>query len=314
MLQRIRALSLDVAAGALAGGLLACAASAARMPWAWYLALPLSVWLIYTADHLLDARRIGRNGAPESFRHRFHYRHFRVLAALWILGAGACGVVVLWGLPRELLIWGGVLGLLAVFHLAFAQWTGFLYFPRELSVALIYTAGVWFGPLVLAGSVGGPSDHGAGPGPGPTGFGAGYGPWPLFVALMGLFFLAAFSNLIVFSLFEREADEREAPNSLVLRLGEARSIALLWIMAGLAPLGALWLALRSVEYVLFGGRAVVDEALFTGAAGLVLLLAVTLPLYVYQSGERYRVRERYRGLLDGIFLLYALPWLLWITF
>ena len=54
LLQLFQAFSLDVVIGALAVGLFAIKLLLVRPnPW-WWLVLALSVWVVYTADHLID--------------------------------------------------------------------------------------------------------------------------------------------------------------------------------------------------------------------------------------------------------------------
>lgn len=276
MYQYSRLLSLDVALGSVAGASLAAyiCGTLGRMPWSWWLLLPLIVWLIYTADHLLDARRIGPDAAAP--RHQFHYRHFRVLASLLLLGSIVAGVVILLYLPRPLLYVGLGLGAAALLHLCFAQWTAFRRYPAEAIIALLYTAGVWFGPLLT-----------------PPGVPRGIGPEALRSSLV-LFFLSAFTNLVVFSLFERETDARESPNTIVAMLGVKKSEGLLYtgLIVSLAISGAL--LRRSGESVSFW---------------LVLLLfcVANVPLAVYATRGFFARDERYRAVCDGVFIAYALP-------
>jgi len=44
------------------------------------ISLGLTVWIIYTADHLLDAKKF-KNKMRLTERHRFHQRHFKVITA-----------------------------------------------------------------------------------------------------------------------------------------------------------------------------------------------------------------------------------------
>src|SRR5689334_7150262 len=76
-------LSVDVALGAVC-----CAAWFATLfevtlrPHA-FVVLGLTVWIIYTADHLLDAKRT--EGVASTKRHRFHQQHFSFLVVVLIL-------------------------------------------------------------------------------------------------------------------------------------------------------------------------------------------------------------------------------------
>ncbi|NJL13528.1 MAG: hypothetical protein HC913_11335 [Microscillaceae bacterium] len=81
-----RILSLDVVLGvilmALLGGHI-CHHPVEKVVLA---ALGLTVWLIYTLDHLLDAYQIPP--PAHTLRHRFHQQYFGLLVFFWFLGAG----------------------------------------------------------------------------------------------------------------------------------------------------------------------------------------------------------------------------------
>ena len=76
-------LSIDVAAGAVI-----CALFFARLfevqikPYG-LISLGLTVWIIYTADHLLDGIKTHHRAATK--RHQFHQYHFKVLCVVMIV-------------------------------------------------------------------------------------------------------------------------------------------------------------------------------------------------------------------------------------
>ena len=141
-----RALSLDVVGGALCGGMLAEAVTGAQMRLAWWVALACAVWVVYTLDHLLDARR---GSGALSYRHRFHRRHAGVLVALAtllvVVGAGAACFLR----PSVLRVGVGLAAGCAL-YLASAQGLLLPGLPKEPVAALFYAAGIWVGPLAVA--------------------------------------------------------------------------------------------------------------------------------------------------------------------
>ncbi len=287
--QWIRTLSLDIVAGSLAGGTLFAWLFYApeAMPWSWWCVLALSVWIIYTADHLLDARRLGADaGTP---RHRFHYRHFRALAlALFLAATGSLALTVL-PLPRPLVLSGLWLGGGALLHLLCAQLAGRIAYPAELVIAMLYTAGIGFAPLVLANAIGQPTIF----------------AWHCTT----LFFLAALGNLIAFSLFEATVDRREAPGRLLALMGITGARL---VLLAIAPLSLLFAGAAAMQTA---GAA--NPAAEWTAIG-VLLLACLLPPIVYATrefGAGYLAqRERYRAICDAVFVLYLVPPLVaWLT-
>lgn len=266
-------LSLDVAAGSLGGGLMAASLAGQKMPWAWHLLLPLSVWLIYTLDHLMDARRLGANA--HTFRHLFHFRNFRLLAGIWIvlaLTALVLGGFFLW--PDG--FWFGIiLGALTGIHLLLVMLAGDRAAPwltKELGVAVVYTVGIW--GLPWWGT-------------------AGDAPW--LIPMAGQFFLLSLVNLLEFSLFEFEIDEQDGHTSFVRGIGRNRARQLIYVLLGLTILvGLIVVAIWPYQLILYG------EMIFL-AMGTGLGLILTREPF-------FAVQERYRALGDAVFLLpYLVP-------
>lgn len=137
-------LSLDVCIGAIGSGAVAQTIWRSRMKNAWWWILPLSVWVIYTADHLFDAWKLRGNAV--NARHRFHHDHFTLLTTL----AGIAALAAFFGAVyylRDLVVLGGLLvGAFALVHIVLAFW-GRVRIGKEVSVAVIYTFGVWYAPV-----------------------------------------------------------------------------------------------------------------------------------------------------------------------
>ena len=265
----IRVLSLDVVAGAACGGLLAEHAAGARMGPAWWVALLAAVWSIYTADHLLDTCSV-RELRTE--RHRFHRRHFQALsvalAAVVVLGLAAA-----LALRPTVLAAGAALACAALVYLVSAQGALLGRMPKEPVAALLYTAGVWSGPLLT---------------------GEGHGSWPL--AAAGLHGLAAFLNLLVLGIFEAAIDRDQAARSLALAWGPARARgrAVALAVTGLAFALALAVLAPAPERAVFA----------------VLAVLVATPAVMLVHDGWFGRAERYRVWGDSAFLLGALPRLL----
>jgi hypothetical protein len=265
----LRVLSLDVVAGAACGGLLAEHAAGARMRPAWWIALLAAVWSIYTADHLLDTCSV-RDLHTE--RHRFHRRHFQALCV--VLGvAVVAGLAAAMALRPAVLAAGAALAAAALVYLVSAQGALLGRLPKEPVAALLYTAGVWSGPLLT---------------------GEAHGSWPL--AAAGLHGLAAFLNLLVLGVFETAIDREQAARSLALAWGPAR-----------ARMGAVALSLLglAVALVLACLAPPPERAVFA-----VLAILVATPAVMLVHDGWFGRNERYRAWGDSAFLLGALPRLL----
>ena len=72
----------------------------------------IAIWIIYTADHLRDAKNLENPSMP---RHQFHKRNFKSI--IWALGIMAClGFVNLFFLPQRVLIYGTVTVLIVAIY------------------------------------------------------------------------------------------------------------------------------------------------------------------------------------------------------
>jgi hypothetical protein len=239
------------------------------MPLVWWIALPLSVWVIYTTDHLLDAYRLQERASTP--RHRFHHRYFRPIALVWGLGLLSCLTWIPWLAPPRLLWFGLGMGGLVLLHLALVflvKDRTSLLFIKELGVGGIYAAGVWGGPLAL---------H--------------LGHWPSGIAwLFGQFFLLAMINLLAFSMYEHDIDEQDGHTSFVRAVGRRGARSLIMGMG----IGVILLGLWAWHAHPGPLRPAVQGVLM---AMLALLWLVSFWPRWFAQAERYRIWG------DAVFLL-----------
>lgn len=202
-------LSLDITAGAIIFMYFLSMEFGTPVHWSEAVALGLAVWIIYTVDHLLDARIANK---PISPRRKFHRQYFKVLF-FFTASAFCFGLWVMTLLSREIMITGGVLATLTVSYLTFIQiYERFAF--KEILVAIGYAGGVSLIPfsyleLVVAWH------------------------WGSIVLL----FLTALINLILFSWFERKQDQEEGFTSLVLVVGEEKVSMILGVIFVLVMIG-----------------------------------------------------------------------------
>ena len=125
----------------------------APVRWLPALLLFLTVWLIYVADRLLDAR----TGWTKTPRHEFYRRNFRKALNTWIVVLAATAGLVCWGLTYPVLLRGFAmlaavfLYLVAVHQLSSGVWVGL----KEAAVAVLFALGT---SLPAWGSVRSPHD------------------------------------------------------------------------------------------------------------------------------------------------------------
>ncbi|EPG64615.1 LA_0991 family prenyltransferase-like protein [Leptospira wolffii] len=270
----IHVLSLDICLGVIGSGALATSVTGAKMKPAWWILLPLSVWVIYTLDHLLDGQKSGTDSVNP--RHKFHYDYRKPLIVACSVAALVCAALALLLLREIVLLGGAILAALAFLHLGIARW-GRLRFGKEFSVALIYTLGVWFGPLLIVG----------------------FRSWAVPVLLL-LFFLGTVLNLVMNSLMEADLDAKEGQVYLLSALSP--ELAKEWTLR-LSLLGFLTSLLLAAGMRKFAPGVSVSSS-------IVIALICAVPGGILKYSDRFRDSQNYRILGEGVFILGLLPLLL----
>ncbi len=143
--QRITWLSFDVVFGAMAGMLFFTRLLRVNVFWEAYALLGMAVWCIYTADHLLDSRKLPI-GLSED-RHKFHRNHFKaLLISLLVVGlVGIFGAISFFGFSVELFLGAGLGVLILGIMLFIRKFVAKNVWLKELSSAVLYVVGIsWF--------------------------------------------------------------------------------------------------------------------------------------------------------------------------
>ena len=230
----ISILSLDVVAGAVVCAIFFIRVLDTSVTYS-LVPLGLTVWIIYTADHLLDAHRIGH--AASSPRHLFHQRHFNKLRI-----AMGCVAVLdllsLWFVSRAVLMGGIVLAFLVLLLMLMQRAYPWL---REIIVSVLYTCGVLL-PSIAQARISYTVAHSL-----------------LFIQ----FSLVALTNLLVLSWLDRECDFKDGLTSFTLLAGQSMSQVMIWTSFALSMI----LSLAQVYY-----HMLMAPAFIVGAMEAVLLL------------------------------------------
>jgi hypothetical protein len=199
-------LSLDIVLGALATSFFASQLFASDPGWIWYITLALTVWLLYTGDHMLDALKNRKKIEREL--HYFIMKNRKSL--VWSMGLVAVvNMLLIFNLlDQELMKYALFLaGLVLLFYAmrhVFRK-NRLLSIPGEVFVLLLYLAGTWMGPAVAKEG----------------GFEAGQG-------MIALIFIGVLlMNLGVISLYDMKLDSRMGITSLANLLGMKRTKNLL---------------------------------------------------------------------------------------
>ncbi|MCB1173719.1 MAG: hypothetical protein KDK39_09150 [Leptospiraceae bacterium] len=237
----------------------------------YYLSLALAVWIIYIGDHFLDALHFsGQIAVP---RYHFFQQHRILWFGLLMFVASALVSLVTCYLPSRLLIAGMGMAAIAATHLFIAfRWRRWPWL-KELAVALIFSTGIILGPW--------------------SKFEFGFHR-PILAIWLHIF-LASWSNLISFAIFERSLDRRQSAWSQVLWLGLPINRCLVMILSTTNTV--LCIALVFILEIQPLSTLVFLPVTFGGA----LLPAAMLLNYVF-----WKRQQRYRRFADLVFLLYIL--------
>lgn len=229
-----------------------------------FICLGLTVWIIYSADHLMDAIKV--TGEASTLRHRFHQEHFKWLVILLLL-ASVIDFVLLFFLRAQVLYAGIFLICIVMVYLLLSAW---LIYLKEIAVASLYCGGVLLPTLSVKES--------------------GMVATDLFVMLC--FFLTALINVIMFAWFDHESDIRDGSNSFSTKFGKDFTKKLLIILFGLQLifLVILMSTNKSLSFLVFGSMNGILYLLFVRSAQ-------------FNRAEYYRLLGDAVFLIPALFLL-----------
>lgn len=196
----INLLSLDVAIGAIITALFFSKQLLAPVRVYGIVALGLTVWVIYTADRLMDVRYLTEPASSE--RHRFHQKHHKPLCvAIVIIVLIVCALMIF--IRPSVLIGGLILAPVITIYLLVQRMLP----VKEFTVALLYTLGVFLPAWPENWQIIGHAS-----------------------VLISQLFLVALTNLLLFAWFEYDADSKMKQASLATRLGKKTVSTLLIIL------------------------------------------------------------------------------------
>jgi hypothetical protein len=211
--QHVNILSLDVVAGAVISGLFFAKIFHTSLSLYSLISLALTVWIIYTLDHLRDARSIRQIASTD--RHRFHQKYFRIIL-LTVVVAMVIDLTIVWFLPKRLLKLGVFLWCIVLVYLVFQRYLKFL---KEFFVACLYTSGILLPSLAtLTGDL-----------------------QPVQFIVIAKFFITALMNLLLFSAFDYTEDRNQQQHSFVTWFGPVSTKYAILILGLLNVASGLWL-------------------------------------------------------------------------
>lgn len=265
-LQIVQSLSLDVVLGAIISSLFVAKYLSVQLSVSHLLSLGIAIWLIYTIDHLADAREI--QYPATSARHLLHQRHFRKIALAAVLLA-LIGLYLLTYLAWSLILWGVILSVFVVIYFAIVRLLQqSVFFHKELAIAVLYAIGIFLAPIHL--------------------YGTSLTGLPLI--LLGQYILLAFINVQIISWYECETDRKDGLTSYITVAGRKRGMQSItisvWTLFGSIVVGI------SLAYQL--------DLHFLRVQYVILTMGFTLQCIILF--DSYFVRHRrYRYWADAVF-------------
>lgn len=141
-------LSVDIVLGSIGSSVLAVKVLSTHLPNAYWYALPISVWIIYAFDHLIDALKVGEDTKTEKYT--FHYLHWKSICAGVFLAIMLLFTIIIKNLNTKTIEYGLILSFLIFVYILINLFLNsiFKFFPRELIIAIGYIAGTWGIPLM----------------------------------------------------------------------------------------------------------------------------------------------------------------------
>ena len=262
-------LSLDILLGALASSCFAAQLFGGNPGWVWWLTLAMTVWVLYTGDHMLDAWKHRKKVEREM--HFFMLKNRKVLR--FSLGAVALVdfMLIINLMDRELMKYALVMaGLVLLFYAmrhVFRK-NRVLHIPGEIFVLLLYMAGTWLGPAVVF-------EHS---------FEVGHGMIALIFA--GVLLM----NLGVISLYDIKLDSRLGLVSIARALGVKKTKNML-----LGSSLAIYL-ISLLQFLVFGVDRFSQFALILAGMATIYLLVLNFP-------SRFRKNDYYRLTADAVLFM-----------
>ncbi len=261
-------LSLDVAVGAIICTLFFSKIFNIEVGISAILCLGLSVWIIYTADHLLDTYGIQHQASTS--RHRFHQQNKNLLSVI-LLVAFVITIPQLFFIRKPVLLGGIILSaIIALYFLLQKQ----LRYLKELFGAFLYVGGVLLVPLSLKFEYLS-STH---------------------IILIIQFFITALLNLLLFSWFDYQKDSIDHRESFATIVGPSQAKKTLF---GLFTINGLLSVFLFLAY---------GNLIFASVIILVMnLILMVIYLYknYFSINDRYRIIGDAVFIIPLLYILFA---------
>ncbi len=262
-------LSLDVVTGSIAGGIMATTILNVKPGFAWWIVLPLSVWIVYTLDHLIDGMRLKKNA--HTVRHLFHFHYSKPILTAIILFTLTDLFFIVFFLDKSILFFGIYAGAITLIYLAIVYFSGkrkILLLQKELFVALIYTIGIWGGPVALRSYVLNSGE----------------------ILLTSMFFLVVWIAILILSIYEVDSDRIDKHNTVAVNFGTKKTSFLIFFLSAILFLTGI------IEIISTSNIRLAMAFKILLIMDMILLLILSFP-------EKLKRENIYRTLVEMVFWL-----------
>jgi len=263
-----RLFSLDIIAGALASCLFAFKIIDVPASIPLFIVLGISVFSIYSFDHIVDGIR--KEGFTDTGSHRFFFVHRKVLIGIVILAVMAGISLAVIFLDKEIIKFGIFVGIFLIVYFLFNQTKNTAWqkmFFKEFWIAVIYTLVIWGLPIIENSYL---------------------VEIPAILMAISFGFLVL-GNVLIYSYYGFISDGLEREKSIAIQFGRKKSrmfiiLALCFSADALLAELIFFHLFRSIDYT------------------VLILMNFGLMLIIYQK-DKFEKNNLYGVLADALFLL-----------
>jgi len=267
---QLRILSIDIVLGALSGGIMAVKVFDAQPEIIWWFVLALAVWIIYTADHLIDANKLKADAS--SIRRYFYYKNFKLIIIVEIILLVVTSTLSFLYFDKRIIYFGAAMVLFVAVYLLIVQIKGsekHVWLQKELIVAIVYTVGIWTVPILKSNKI-----------------------QLTEILIVVSFFITVWADILLIALFEYEHDKKDGFTSSPIIIGRKKSAVLIKALFSFSVIIALFVLSN------YQDRNIMLAALILFLMNAILLVSLKKQAYLIRN-------ERYRIVAESVFLLPA---------
>ncbi len=247
-LEFLQILSIDVVLGTIAIGYMATRILNVEANPYWWIILPLTVWVVYSIDHIIDSTK--NKDHAVIYRHRFHYLNRRPILFMIMITGIITVFLSLQYLDPQIIILGLCLSVFIAFYFALIysmKRKKSLLLQKELIIALVYTFGIFMAPLYW---------HGALP------------SFSVMIVIFNIFVLAWIEGIMI-SWFDYDSDIKDGHTSFTVIVGKRNTRRIMLIVHSILELVTITVLLTINYSVTF--YALVITLIINFLLGLIIM-------------------------------------------